>query len=332
VYKQKSEGQIIAIATSSATGFTNARINSGITENDGFELDVRAQVIRKRNFTWDVNVNYAYNDNQVKTIFQDLTRVTLNSTTFSSNTVASVVAQIGSSYPFLRVRGYERDPATGKVIVDASGYPVGKQDLVDVGRILPRHILGLGTTVRFGNFSFAANVEYRGGNYTYQRIGNDMAFTGTAINTTKYGREKFIWPNSVYLDGTKYVDNNNRFVNDGAYLVWDDYYAKFGEPFAVNGAFWKIRDASISWTAPKGFTNFFNNFFKEAKVIVFGRNLLTLLPKENVYGDPEFSNTTTTVTAGNPSGANANANGIGISSTTQTPPTRTYGATISLTF
>jgi TonB-linked SusC/RagA family outer membrane protein len=35
VYKQKSEGQIIEIATSSATGFTNARINSGRFKGSG---------------------------------------------------------------------------------------------------------------------------------------------------------------------------------------------------------------------------------------------------------------------------------------------------------
>jgi hypothetical protein len=223
---------------------------------------------------------------------------------------------------FLRVRAYDRDPATGKVIVDtSSGYPRAATDLADVGRILPKHILGIGTSVRFGSFTFAANVEYRGGHFSYQRLGNDMAFTGTAINTTKYGREKFIWPNSVYATPSgKYVDNNNLFVNDGAYLVWDDSYAKFGEPFAVSGAFWKVRDASLTWVAPKGVTGFFNNFFKEAKVIVFGRNLLTLLPKENVYGDPEF----TFVPGGN--------GGNGLSTTAQTPPTRTYGATIQLTF
>jgi TonB-linked SusC/RagA family outer membrane protein len=319
VYKQKSEGQIIDIATSTATGFTNAKINSGITENSGFEIDVRAQVIKKSKFSWDINANYAYNDNKVISVFQDLPRVTLNSTTFSGNTVSSIVAQIGSPYPFMRVRAYERDPASGKVIVDpVTGYPSASTDLKDIGRILPKHILGIGTNIRFGNFNFAANVEYRGGHYTYQRLGNDMAFTGTAINTTKYGREKFIWPNSVYNDGTKYVDNTSRFVNDGAYLVWDDYYAKFGEPFAVSAAFWKVRDASLSWSAPKGVVGFFGNFFKDARVTVFGRNLLTLLPKENVYGDPEFSNTA--------------GNGIGISTTGQTPPTRSYGASLQLTF
>jgi TonB-linked SusC/RagA family outer membrane protein len=317
-YKQKSEGQIIAISTSSATGFTNARINSGVTENLGFELDLRAQVIRKPKFNWDVNANFSYNDNEVKTIFQDLTRVTLTSTTFSGNPVANIVAQIGSPYPYLRVRSYVRDPASGKIIVGADGFPTAETDLKDVGRVIPKHTLGLGTNVRVGNFNFAANVEYRGGYFTYQRLGNDMAFTGTAAITTKYGREKFIWPNSVYFDGSKYVDNNDRFVNDGAYFVWDDHTAKYGEPFAVSGAFWKIRDASLSWMAPKGVTGFFNNFFKEARITVFGRNLLTLVPKENVYADPEFSTTT--------------GNGVGISTTGQTPPTRSYGATLQLTF
>jgi hypothetical protein len=50
----------------------------------------------------------------------------------------------------------------------------------------------------------------------------------------------------------------------------------------------------------------------------FGRNLFMLLPKENIYTDPEFSNT--------------NGNGVGINNTGNTPPVRQYGMNVTVTF
>lgn len=51
---------------------------------------------------------------------------------------------------------------------------------------------------------------------------------------------------------------------------------------------------------------------------VFGRNLITWRPKDNVYTDPEFNFT--------------NGNAVGIGTQTQTPPTRLYGVNLSVTF
>jgi hypothetical protein len=51
-----------------------------------------------------------------------------------------------------------------------------------------------------------------------------------------------------------------------------------------------------------------------------GRNLLILLPKTNLYTDPEYSD--------NGSGSN----GIGIAGIVSSPPSRFYGGTISITF
>jgi hypothetical protein len=59
-------------------------------------------------------------------------------------------------------------------------------------------------------------------------------------------------------------------------------------------------------------------FMKRATIGVYGRNLLTLLPSNNWYTDPEFSTTT--------------GNGLGINSIGITPPVRAYGANLSITF
>jgi hypothetical protein len=51
---------------------------------------------------------------------------------------------------------------------------------------------------------------------------------------------------------------------------------------------------------------------------LFGRNLFTFRPKDNVYTDPEFNFT--------------DGNAIGIGTQSQTPPTRQFGINLNVTF
>ena len=152
----------------------------------------------------------------------------------------------------------------------------------------------------------------------------DMAFTGSGASTARYGRVPFIWPNSVYNDGSKMVPNNNIAVNNyiACYEGWGDYgfsrgILYNGDWFTTSGAFWKLRDISLNFNVPiKVLGN--QRTVKALNVSGFGRNLFMLLPKENIYTDPEFSNT--------------NGNGVGINTTGNTPPVRQYGVNVTVTF
>jgi hypothetical protein len=61
-------------------------------------------------------------------------------------------------------------------------------------------------------------------------------------------------------------------------------------------------------------------FIKKAMITLQGRNLFMLLPKTNLYTDPEYSDN------------GAASNGVGVAGIASPPPSRYYGATISLTF
>jgi hypothetical protein len=90
-----------------------------------------------------------------------------------------------------------------------------------------------------------------------------------------------------------------------------------GDWFTTSGAFWKLRDISLNFNVPiKVLGN--QRTVKALNVSGFGRNLFMLLPKENIYTDPEFSNT--------------NGNGVGINTTGNTPPVRQYGVNVTVTF
>lgn len=236
----------------------------------------------------------------------------------SDASLGQVFATVGEQYPTIKVIAYKRDPA-GRVIVNAeTGYPSVATGLKTIGQSNPKYRLGLTTSLKYKGFGLNAVAEYRGGNYIYHGLASTEWFTGVASATAAYGRERFVFPNSVIAnaDGT-YTPNTNITVKDGGLGTWDSNLRRYGENFVTSAAFWKLREVALSYTVPTKFLAS-TKFIKSASVGLVGRNLITLLPKENLYTDPEFANTTT--------------NAVGLNSNAQTPPTRTYGFTVSLGF
>ena len=165
--------------------------------------------------------------------------------------------------------------------------------------------------------------EYRGGYQAYHAMGGEMDWSGTGYRTAIYNRERFVFPNSVYWDGSKYVENTNITVKNGGGNngFWSDGINRDVQSnYVTSGDFWKLREMSIAYDVPvaKLFGN--NNIVKGMRVSVQGRNLLLFMAKDNYYTDPEYSD------AGNDS------NGIGLTGIGQTPPARYYGGTVTFRF
>ncbi|MDF2188119.1 SusC/RagA family TonB-linked outer membrane protein [Paraflavitalea sp. CAU 1676] len=318
-YYQVSDGQIIDVDMSAGTGYRRARLNAGRMDNKGFEAELKVQAVKTKNVSWDVNINYSYNDNVVKELYGNMSALSLGTSYTESGVVtANTYAEKGNSYPYLKVTAFKRD-SLGRIVVNATtGYPVRSTEMMSIGRTIPKHNLGITSRVTYKNFALSATAEYRGGHYVFHGLGSTMTFTGVAAVTTKYGRENFVVPNSSYDDGTgKFVPNTSIAVADGHWAFWDSHFKYAGENFVTKGDFWKLREVNLTYSLPAAIVNKVR-YLKSASFSLIGRNLLTLLPKDNVYTDPEFASTT--------------GNGVGINNTLNTPPVRSYGATLALTF
>ena len=311
-YWQRSIDQVLTVKTSNTTGFPNLRLNVGESKNWGYETDLRVQIVKARNVSWEMSARYSYNQNKVVDLYQGVDQFAYGGYSYAQTYVIK-----NQSFPQLKATGYVKDPASGRVIVDkASGYPILSSDLVPFGRTTPPHIAGLGTRLRVSNFTLTANAEYRGGNVIFHQLGRDMTFTGAGGWTED--RAPHIFPNSAYDDGTgKYVANNTVNVRESEYALWVNYYRLIAENFVTPGWFIKLRDVNLSYNLP---TNFVRNthFLQGASIALYGRNLVTIVDKKNVFTDPEFSYTT--------------GNGQGINNSLNTPPVRQYGINLNLTF
>jgi TonB-linked SusC/RagA family outer membrane protein len=332
-YTQKTTGQTVAISTSQATGYNSALINAGTIENSGFELDLKTTPVKLANgLTWNFNVNFSQVENKVVELYQGINELNLSNYygLTSDASLGQIFATVGESYPTLKVLAYKRDPA-GRIIVNSeTGYPSLAPGLKTIGQTNPKYRLGLTTSLKYKGFGLNAVAEYRAGNFIYHGLGSTSWFTGVAYATAAYGRERFVMPNSVIAnaDGS-FTPNTNITVKDGGLGAWDSNLRRYGENFVTSAAFWKLRELAFTYDVPKSILGQ-TKFIKSASIGVVGRNLITLLPKENIYTDPEFSNSQND----NANASNvANAgNSVGLNNFNQTPPTRTYGFTVNLGF
>lgn len=327
-YSQESRNQTIQIDISQATGYNRATVNAGTVSNSGLEVDLKMTPIRSTSgLRWDVGINYSLVDTKVKEIYEGLNQINLSSYFGAVNSsLYQVFAIRGQQFPSIQIVDYQRaaydaegNVTDNRVVVDPNtGYPLKAANLRYVGQTVPRHRLGLNTTVAYKGFRLSGTAEYRGGNYVAHGLAETMWFTGSAYATTAYGRERFVFPNSVTkgADGT-ITPNTNITVKDGGLGTWDSQLRNYGTNFVTSGAFWKLRELALTYEVSPSFLRR-SRFVKTATVGLVGRNLLTLLPKENIYTDPEFNNTT--------------SNAIGVNATFITPPTRSYGFTVSLGF
>jgi len=315
-YSTLTDDQTVTPSISRATGFANYRQNTGEVTNKGVELMVHYSPLRSRFWTVTVGGNYTYLDNKVKTMAADLKNLQL-----STGGAAQVYAIEGYAFPMLRGVDYLRDEM-GRVIVDPiTGYPSADPVERILGNTNPKHRLGLDLEVKYKGFRLWVLAEYRAGFYMYHNGGSTMDFSGSSSRTTMYNRERFVFPNSSYWDGSKYVENTSVQVRDGGAGFWTNGDGNHNMNIATNyltkGDFWKVREVSLSYDVPTHLTSRVK-YLKGANISVQGRNLFIFTSKSNIYTDPEYNF--------------SDGNAIGITTLGQTPPSRYVGATLSLTF
>lgn len=324
-FHQKNTDQILSIQTSSTTGYTSRLANTADFKNYGVEMDLRlTPLVKIGSGRIDLKMNATYNDNRIIRLSDDVNELSIGG---SGNFVqlklgapnAFNYAIVGMPAFVFKLTDYERDPQ-GRVIVDDEGNPHLSDSLVVRGRSLPKWILGFNPSFSWKGLTVGMTWDYKGGHDVFHGIGSDMDGYGVSKRSAQFDRQRFVFPNSVYWDGTKYIENTDRQVSGNGIDFWgnDAYNTQVATNFFSSAAAWKMRELAVNYDLPSKWTTP-TKFIKRATISVIGRNLITLLPKSNQWGDPEFNFTST-------------GNTLGVSSVFETPPVRTFGGSLTLTF
>ncbi len=278
-YKQKNNGLILNVVNSIYSGGPTTD-NAGIYNNWGWEFDLNLRQLFKTagGFSANMRAMLAINDNKIvelPPVYDGVMTVYMNMTNYAARTGSHAFEFYGSDW--------KRDPQ-GRVIVDpGSGMPeMDYENPVYLGRTLPKYTASASLNLQWKGFSFSALGEYRGGNEQYNDQGSAGMMNGQSLLTLYNNREPFVYPNSVYDDGTgKYIENKDIKV----YSVRDYYRqaAWITRNFLINAGFFTLREIALSYDF-----NLRKKHLQKVSAGIYGRDVLTIYARNNIYGDPQL--------------------------------------------
>jgi len=330
-FDQRCNNQILNVSQSAATGYTTGVANAASFKNYGVEMDLGlTPLVNIGKGKIDLRVNGTYNNNKVLSTLGNVPVVIGGNVAaggnpgFIQNSIdaptANNIAIVGQPAFSFQLSDYARDPL-GRVIVDPNtGMPSVAAELAVKGRSLPLWVVGATPSYTLGNFSISMTWDYKGGHNFYSGMGSDEDFAGISKRSAEYGRKRFVFPNSVYWDGSKYVENTSIQVQTGAYNFWatGTTNTSIATNYYASAAAIRLREVNISYTLPQKWTGN-GKLIKRITVSAIGKNLLLFVPKSNQWGDPEFNYSST-------------GNTFGLSSSFQSPASRLFGGTVTVQF
>ncbi len=295
--------------TSASTSFLT---NIGELQGKGIEVTVGGTALDVAGFKWDINLNYTSSETVVNEIYEGLDEVAVTTTG-----QYGIYAVVGKAFPQMKANVYERDPL-GRIVVDpSSGHPLTKTDLQELGKTTPDYILGLNSSLSYKGITVSATMDYRTGHVYYEQGSDAMEFTGRSIASVSANRQDFVIPNSVIETSPGvYVENTNIAVAGGRQSYWTDVYNDVKSNYVKDATALKLREFAVNYELPENLIG--KTPLGKVSIGFIGRNLLTWLPEDNRFSDPEFNNN--------------NDNRIGIGGYFQSPPTKSLGFSLNVEF
>ncbi|PLX25247.1 MAG: SusC/RagA family TonB-linked outer membrane protein [Salinivirgaceae bacterium] len=307
-YNQVTKNQILQIDISQASGFDNQLINAGEIQNKGIELQIGAEWIKQKDFSWRTDVNWAKNWNKVNELYGDLESYQIT----SSWNGLSIQARPGQAFGVIYANGFQYDD-NGNKIIGSDGLPLASEAPVAVGNITPDWTGGIRNTFKYKTVSMSILIDGRYGGDLFSVSDWFGAYAGVSEETAADGiREHGLVVDGVLEDGTP----NDKVISASSY--YGGYWGREVNS-VIDGSYIKLREIVISYDIPKKYVQKLG-FVQGASVSFVGRNLAILYThSSNDIGiDPE-------------TGFGANLNGLGLEQF-QLPTARTLGFRINLNF
>ena len=317
-YNEKTSDLIMPVSTGAEIGFSSRVLNAGNVVNKGLEAMLTVVPVRKENFEWTSNINFALNRNKVVELAEGLQSLNIGTAPFN----ATLIAMPGQPYGQIFGSDFVYDDAGNKVVSPTSGLYLRTPNK-NLGSILPDFNAGWRNTVSYKDFMLSALIDMQKGG-KYFSISNMFGhYTGVFEETAANG----VRENGLVVEG---VSGTATFNPDGTYTLANvqentkevtaqAYYAHYyAGPTAQNvfdADYIKLREITLGYNIPVRFVQKLR--VKNATISGFARNIATFgLANKNF--DPEM----TTTGSGNIQGFEGG----------NLPASRTFGFNLKLQF
>ena len=269
-YNKRTSNMLMYVPQSySVNGFGSRWDNVGVMVNRGAELAVNADIIRTKDWTWNINANASYNYNEITELYNGITEYEMAGT--------STKLVVGHSYGEFYVNRYAGvNPANG----DALWYTkegeltteYNEADKVLVGKnYMAPWQGGFGTSLTWKGLSISAQFSWVADRWMFN---NDRFFEESNGLYTVYNQSRRLlydrWkkPGDV-TDIPRYgitPQMDSRFLEDASFL--------------------RLKNVTISYNFPQKWLEK-TKFLTGARIYAQGQNLLTFTKFSGI--DPESS-------------------------------------------
>lgn len=244
--------------------------NIGAMVNRGFELQLNADIIRHRNFVWNISANVSYNRNEITELYGDLDEYELSST----NTKLKKGHSVGEFY-INRYAGV--NPANGDALwLDAEGnitteYSESDKVMLEGKSYIAPWQGGFGTSFMWRGFTLSTQFSWVADRWMFN---NDRFFEESNGLYSAYNQSRRL----LYERWKKPGD-----VTDiPRYGVTPQMDSRFLE----NASFLRLKNVMLSYSLPSSMLRK-TEFFTAARIYIQAQNLFTLTPFSGL--DPESS-------------------------------------------
>jgi TonB-linked SusC/RagA family outer membrane protein len=282
-YTKQTSNQILSAEVSKASGYNSALVNAGTISNRGTEAQLTFSPIRSDRvggLGWDVTVNYGRNKSRVDALYGDLQTVALGPTHWG----LSVEARKGYAYGAMFGVGYQRDPATGELLL-SGGLPQAEASSKKrvLGTYTPDWTGGIDNTFHYRGVDFGFLIDTRVGGNIYSTGNMWGSYAGVLKNT------EFRPDTGLLIKGIDKATGQENTVHVRAEEYYHSLYP-IQEAWIYKANFVKLREARVAFQVPERLLQ--RTRIQNARISIIGRNLAlwgTNVP--NIDPETAFSST-----------------------------------------
>lgn len=243
--------------------------NIGAMVNRGVEIQLNADVIRTRNFTWNISANVSYNKNKITELYNGLNEYELSST--------STKLVVGHSVGEFYVNRYAGvNPANGDALwLTKSGditteFSEGDKVMIGKSYIAPWQG-GFGTSLEWKGLSLSAQFSWVADRWMFN---NDRFF------------EESNGLYSAYNQSRRLLYDRWREPGDITDIPRYGVTPQMDSRFLENASFLRLKNLMLGYSLPTSVLRK-SKFFTAARIYIQAQNLLTFTPFTGL--DPESS-------------------------------------------
>ena len=271
VYNKHTTNMLMSVPVSYADKGEGFRWdNVGAMVNGGVELQLNADIIRSRNFTWNISVNVSYNKNRITELYGDIKEYEVSST--------STKLKKGHSFGEFYINRFAGvNPANGDALwLDAKGnitteFRESDKVMLEGKSYIAPWQGGFGTSLMWKGFTLSAQFSWVADRWMFN---NDRFFEESNGLYSSYNQSR-----RLLTDRWKKPGDVTDIPRYGVTPQMDSR-------FLENASFLRLKNVMLSYSLPSRMLRK-TKFFTAARIYVQAQNLFTFTPFTGM--DPEAS-------------------------------------------